>query len=331
MNKRNFEEIKDSKKAQIYSLWKNFDFTTELQKTWYRGETYSDNSYSFKIPNIDNRDITKKHTKQIADQLIKIFDIEYKELFEDKLKEVCSGSGNEVRKITTLTSSSLCALLFFYDVKKKPITIKLNNKSIQFNDVMFEFKNKVTENGGPSNMDIVLISGSEKTILFLESKFSEYLFPGQENVRNTYKTEFETEFYNENFLSNIGLSFGKSNNNDYFTIKSKEYKTSVYAAGIKQMISHFIGVRNFSKAKGDLTDSRQLDNSYTIYLGEILFDNFNYDKADSLLESYCDLYSKLINELNTREHTFTLLSSPLKYSDLKNHLNPTIRSFYFGD
>ena len=91
------------------------------------------------------------------------------------------GSGNEGDKITTLHSSSLCALLHFYNVERHPLTLEFktkNNKKVEikrrviFNKSVFEFKSPVI--GNPSNMDVVLIGKDENTgkniVFFLESK-----------------------------------------------------------------------------------------------------------------------------------------------------------------
>lgn len=51
----------------------------------------------------------------ISNRLTNIFKIEDKnknEIFFKKLKEACSGDGDEINKITTVYSSSLCALFF---------------------------------------------------------------------------------------------------------------------------------------------------------------------------------------------------------------------------
>ena len=117
--------------------------------------------------------------------LINIFNIKDSTLFEEKYKMAVGGSGNEGDKITTLHSSSLCALLHFYNVEKHALTLEFktkNNKNgeikrrVRFTKSVFEFKSPVIDN--PSNMDVVLIgkdeTSNEDVVLFLESKFAEY-------------------------------------------------------------------------------------------------------------------------------------------------------------
>ncbi|MCR5766753.1 MAG: hypothetical protein K6G09_12365 [Treponema sp.] len=116
----------------------------------------------------------KNTTQEVAD----FFEKSNKELFLKKFQMVCSGSGDEIKKITTLHSSSLCALLFFYNVTKtnKLIFPYSELHDIEFYDSLFEVKNQVIRS--PSNIDVVLIGENKKgskVIFFLESKFSEYI------------------------------------------------------------------------------------------------------------------------------------------------------------
>ena len=126
------DNIKDKKRYDIYnSLWRDNKFfgNIRVQKVFsVRYKKYSDNSYAFQIKNdegniIDNKNISKLKCKcfdSIYKKLTEIFDIEDKDdRFKKKLKEACGGSGSEQRKITTLHSSSLCALLFFIMFLKK--------------------------------------------------------------------------------------------------------------------------------------------------------------------------------------------------------------------
>ena len=59
--------------------------------------------------------------------------------FDEKFGQACSGSGQEERRISTLHSSSLCALLFFYNVTEKhPLKIEIKNVGeVAFFDVIF--------------------------------------------------------------------------------------------------------------------------------------------------------------------------------------------------
>jgi len=269
------DNIKDKKRYDVYnSLWRDNKFfgNIRVQKVFsVRYKKYSDNSYAFQIKNdegniIDNKNISKLKCKcfdSIYKKLTEIFDIEDKDdRFKKKLKEACGGSGSEQRKITTLHSSSLCALLFFYNVSEEnQLTLTIDSKKITFIDVLFEFQNTVIKGGKPSNVDVVLLgkddNNDNKVILFLESKFSEYLDVSSQftDLGLDYLREYEC-IYNDDFLKNIGFSIIKNEKEPKVFKKKKngkikEYngiettnKSNSYIEGIKQMISHYIGINN---------------------------------------------------------------------------------------
>lgn len=115
-------------------------------------------------------DVTKKESscefslleKSISKTLISNFEISNKNLFNLKLEQAISGDGSEDNKITNLRSSSLCSLLFFYNVSKDDkLDLELNGDICTFETSIFEFKNKVIKK--PSNMDVVLL-GYKKRI-----------------------------------------------------------------------------------------------------------------------------------------------------------------------
>lgn len=96
-----------------------------------------------------------------------------------------SGDGNEKSRILTLHSSSLLAFLCFNGVANHPITID----GIVYDEVMFEVKNDVIDAslGKPSNIDVLLMGDNRKKLLFLESKFTEYLSGGKVTLSNKYR------------------------------------------------------------------------------------------------------------------------------------------------
>lgn len=209
-------------------------------------------------------------------------------VFCSKYGEAISGDGQEATKIMTLHSSSLASLLVFFSVSKdNPIFMPINGKPEKFNDVRFEVKNKVDENSNNySNIDIVLYG--DNCMLYLESKFSEYLGSGPVEVK---EVEYYNDIYNrlEQTLSNAGVSLQ--------TIKGKRCLTgnngSFYCEGLKQMISHYLGLRTEIKIGYLAKEKRR------IILGEILF-NFG-DKVSigkKKMEAYSTAYSKLKEGLN---------------------------------
>ncbi len=100
----------DGRIKKLYSaLWGDFDFNsinTEIKNTRnLKDSKPSRNSYCFSGE-------MDKHGELLMD----IFGITDKELFKKKFAMAVSGSGQELLKIGTLHSSSLCALLHFYNV-----------------------------------------------------------------------------------------------------------------------------------------------------------------------------------------------------------------------
>ena len=110
-------------------------------------------------------------------ELAKIFNCDINKTY---FKQAVSGSGNELLKIDSMKSSSLLAFLFFQNVNKE---LKIKIKDEYYSIVKFEFKNKVFN--GPSNIDVVL--ENEKSILFVECKFTEYLTPSTVDIRKPYQ------------------------------------------------------------------------------------------------------------------------------------------------
>lgn len=201
--------------------------------------------------------------------LKEIFGIKDK-TFEEKFKQAVSGL--EKKRIMTLHSSSLLALLLFHSVSEEnPIHFCINGKVVAFTNVQFEVKNTVDKSDSTtkSNVDIVL-SGSGYT-LYLESKFSEYLDSGKANISNTL-------YYNEIFkrlrryLEQAGLKIDM----DKICIEGR----GKYCEGPKQMISHYLGIKTSVKT----------DQSHVV-LGEILFDFGKLSK--NKLGSYKDIYKSL--------------------------------------
>jgi len=349
MNKIMISEM-DDKIGKVYSYISDnilgWDIT--VKNTIWRG-TPSKNSYCFDIQKSNNE---AEKLLVIKNALIDLFVEDSTEygLFERAINQVCSGSGNEAEKITVLRSSSLCGLLNFYNVPKNPITIEVEeDKKIQFTKVFFEVKNKVLAN--PSNIDLVLISEDNSNVLFLESKFAEYyLDNGLLHISQSYLTnnDISKQFYSDEILKGFGFNIQKDKNDNIvittdedgnitFAIDSKKSeltKAKSYVGGIKQMVSHYIGIDNFLKE--DVRSIKRFDEEIclsadvNIYLGEVLFDFPSNTDMYKYFEDYQEKYDKLVSVLNYNEN-IKLLPKILKYSDYKSRLNDRIRKYYFGN
>ena len=350
-----FDLMTDKNIKAIYKeLWNN-ELPGEITKSWWKhGKNSQDakNSFQFVIDSVDYKNIKKTDEEKICTSLINIFQPNTED-FKDKLHDACFGDGNEYEKIMRLHSSSLCALLIFCEVSENnPLSITLNNQKYKFFNVLYEYKNMVITN--PSNVDVVLIGKNESTkkdaILFLESKFSEYLTTKKtfNRLGINYLNE-KSEIYNDSFLKEIGIEIIKQNGEPKI-FKSKENgkiknyyglqttnKTKTYIDGLKQMISHYIGITNFINQP--LYDNRKKVfediniKESEIILGEILFD-FHFDNAKKCFKTYSDYYKNLANKLNSLPNNILVLEDLLKYSDIikdKDYrISDKVKAFYFN-
>ncbi len=328
-NKIDFEELKTPKKEIYEYLWGNCDLDFEVAK---KGVT--DPSYEIAFSD-------KTLIDFVGDKIALSFDInKNKDTFAKKFQMACSGTGDELKKITTLHSSSLCALLFFFNVDNKKLVIQ-SLSEYEFTESYFEFKNKVI--GYPSNIDVVLLGNNKETgkkvILFLESKFSEY-------ITGTKKTKVGKSYFKSDCYSFPIYEYIEKNNIFNFTKENGFNNSEKYNEGIKQMISHYYGIRNFMKKTADNEDVYKNIREYgaeEIILGEILFDNFaTSSDLEKKLNNYKDDYSelaKIINEQYEKDETkpknieFKVLEKSLSYSELEEYISdfPKIKKFYFGN
>lgn len=325
----------DKKLKNIYDVIDNNtrQWTIKVKNTLWRNKE-STNSYSFDIKGLNNND----KLEQISDYLKKIFNISTSkeiEAFDRAITQVCSGYGNEAEKITVLRSSSLCCLLFFYNISINPISIDCGNKKVIFNKAFFEVKNDVIKK--PSNVDVVLISNDLKTILFLESKFAEYyLDNGAIKVSKSYlEHEISKVFYSSEVMKKFGFTI-KTDDTEEFTVDSDNNilkKNKSYVEGIKQMVSHYIGINNFlgktEKTIESKNDKITLSDDVNIYLGEVLFDFPQNTEMSAYLEDYKEKY-KILTENLKQNKNITLLSNILLYSSFKDNLSNAISQFYYG-
>lgn len=313
-------ELDNALKKQIYGALNYSEFESQgiVRKVYCsRYKKDSNNSYLFsKTKECGEPDYDSKESKEQL--LIDVFNISNVAEFRNKYKQAVSGAGKEYRRITTLTSSSLCALLCFYNISMN--SIKIDN--ISYDTVMFEIKNRVVDDKHPSNMDIVLISHESKKILFLESKFSEYLARSKaKNISNKYLDDYKKlGLFDEEYIY-------IDNRDGTFNLETKQ--NDFYIEGIKQMISHYIGVRNFLKDRKSL-DNRLKLNDYTVLLGEIVFNAWNNEF--DYFSKYSNAYSKLINRFKVCNSDIEFLEKPLDYFEVFKEypLDDKVRKFYFS-
>ena len=181
--------------------------------------------------------------EQAHETVGRIFKIDIPD-WKEKFKEATSGPGNEIKRILTLHSSALLALLCFSHVSEgNPLFID----GIRYNERWFEIKNKVFNK--PSSIDVVL-KNKEGDILFIESKFTEYFDNKSPNIKIAYFDTYRNllplipnrplqlafpKIFKEDGVEEVGFTIQPS--------KSKVYNR-LYLKGIKQCISHLMGIAN---------------------------------------------------------------------------------------
>ena len=324
-NQKLIQSVIEKGPQPLYEVFNNEDVErilsgVTLENTLFRGKR---SAKSLSIKAIDK-----------GQDLACIFGLESK-VFAEKYLQAISGDGQEASRIRTLHSSSLLSLLCFYGVSdNRPLSINLDGRKIRFTSSAFEVKNPVgvDETGleHMSNMDVVLkgsdIQSGKKVLLFLESKFSEYLTWGKySDISNYVYRPIYTQLSEKGYLEQMGLNYEDCPDNlAYADLAATTGKTDHYAGGIKQMVSHFIGVTN-------VADFERYKNC-EIYLGEILY-RFpeSVDPKGIKFKDYARLYGILSEGLNAiPESKFKVLVQCLTYQDVFEDydLEESVRLFY---
>ena len=179
--------------------------------------------------------------------------------------QVVSGEGNENDKIDSFHSSSLQSLLFFCGVSETPLWYK----GVKYTEAIFKWRNPVIT--FPSSIDVVLVGNKRidgkdrRVIMFVESKLYEVIRDsntrGTHEIGSSYFADDQDNSYqkrlglNENDYTTLGIkkddtdkkkrSLIKSHSKNSYVENGKQKEGYVYSYGIKQMLSHIIGILNF--------------------------------------------------------------------------------------
>ena len=160
----------------------------------------------------------------------------------------------------------------------------------------------------------------------LARKFSEYLTWGKySGISNYVYQKIYAQLEESGVLERMGLKYEECPDKPgYSDLDSVKGKTMHYAGGIKQMVSHFLGVKNAAAGKKY--------EDYDIYLGEILF-KFpdSIEAAQRKFNDYDGLYKTLAEGLNQlSECKFKVLGQCLTYQDVfkEYDLEESVRLFY---
>ena len=213
-----------------------------------------------------------------------------------------AGDGHELQDYTdekgifhfahakSVFSSSMLAYNFFYWVSPKhPLTFHGTTYDKVYFEVKFPVLTKATDGrpiNRPANMDVVLISDDCLTMLCIESKYTEHTHRKAAEFADAY---FKPSCYYS------GNPFTTS-----FVQMALRYneKKNGYFAGIKQNVSHLIGLTNIKydadalawfKANNPFIEPEVMEKICTNT--ELYFTNLLYIRPDLVKEMYGDIHA----------------------------------------
>ena len=290
--------------------------------------------------------------------------LRFREIFNaDDLKRthyerVIGGQGNEKEKIDAVYSSSLQSYVFFNRVDKDhPITIPFEDGPMTFTKVLFEFKNKVIKY--PSSIDVVLVNEETRSICFIESKLFEIVRDSNEdgnkvigisyfkaksqdikhhNIGYQETLHLELSDLDKMGIKHPGCFLEKVNGNDsekcsIIPIGRNKY---VYSEGIKQVLSHMIGILNFKKEMLEDTDLKPYNFDHYYYLE--LYNELPHlenkiidarEKINNFVEHFKEVQKILEDKIN-HEVKIAIMSYQELFADESNQqvVNETILKYY---
>ena len=180
----------------------------------------------------------KYYVKEVKDNLFG------EEMSSKHLKMFENGSGSELEdkktpaKAKAIDSSSMLSYNFFRNIDEShPLEID----EIEYDKVFFEVKLRTLKTrSNPANIDVVLVSKDKKTILFIESKFLEYIESGSAYFSESYTSDDYNLYYYED---------NKERETLHKMSKNFMNEPKCYNYGFKQNICHLIGISNLKKSK----------------------------------------------------------------------------------
>ena len=220
----------------------------------------------------------------------------------------------------SIFSSSMLAYNFFHWISPEhPLTLK----GITYDKVYFEVKFPVmakTSKGRPvnrpSNMDVVLISDDCAAMLCIESKYTEHTHKQKAEFSDAYfkpSCYYKGNPYRTSFIQ-MALLYNEKENG--------------YYAGIKQNISHLIGITNIMhdadalawfKANNPFIEPEVMEKigAHT----EFIFTNLLYSRPE--------LGTNIYGDIHAEEKTYPYLLAELLFDHLQKSLDePLLRSSF---
>ena len=200
------------------------------------------------IKGIDKKDLLDKRFQyyftEFGHNLIREMDEDHEKMFR-------YGSGNELEdklipaKARAIDSSSMLSYNFFSNIDENHC-IDING--IEYNKCLFEVKlPTLTSSGEPAHIDVVLLSKDENQVLFVESKFLEYLENDSIELADSYKKL--DSFYDDNVEKENLCEMCK-----WYKVQKGHYNS-----GIKQNICHLVGISNLFNSDKAKEKFRQLN------------------------------------------------------------------------
>ena len=271
---------------------------------------------------------------------------ENKDTFNAAFQNITEGTGKEIKKINSVTSSALLPLLVFYKLcipkDGNSLILTLNKEKIVFTKAYFEVRNNVVRS--PSCVDVALVSHDGDTILFLESKLVEMF--EDTTVKKVYGSSYKPLYEKE------GIKRALNSQDITVDIRASDLilrseKTPQYLEGIKQTISHLIGLVKGPQNAKDQSDyiSAYKDAKRLIY-SPILFDTKTVlNESSNEYSNFVTLYSKVIGDhkdeiladiqewVNIKcKKSIEILPTVLTYQKLikenPNWLDPNVEAYY---
>ena len=283
----------------------------------------SENSFCFEVGMKPSK--TEEYKERLLQTIKDVFGITNSS-FDEKFNQAINGAGQEWNELNVFHSSSLLALLCFYNVSKdNPLSVEIEGKTCKFTTSEFEVSNIIGKNirgrNYSSHIDVKLTGTCEgKSVsLYLESKFSEYVNQ-RGNTSFSYTDDYNSIYSKlQGKIEDLDINIGS----DKITlVQTNNKRPARYWQGIKQMISHYLGMKNCK------------DESKLIYLGEILYD-FRPDiyKQNDFFGDYEDIHKQLVDaleEIESQPQTFKVGKNILTYQGLfiNYSLDERVRELY---
>lgn len=212
-------------------------------------------------------------------------DVDFQEMFGN-------GSGGELHsKAEAVHSSSMLSYNFLHWINdENPFEFK----GVKYTKVYFEVKMRTLRRGSnPANMDVVLEGklNNKRHLLFIESKFLEYLKNGKFELSEAYKNSinwYSSEIEWEKIIED-----------------AKELcNQKGYYEGIKQAITHLFGISGLSNTKAlDWFNKGKLKiddyDNVVITFANFIFepDEKEFNEEHNAYEDYKKLYGSFVKKM----------------------------------